>query len=60
MTIDELLADGLRFLPRTLPEALYALENDEVVPSAVGDVILPHFISIKRSELAAYDLHVQP
>jgi glutamine synthetase len=39
---------------------LEALENDEVVAGAVGEVILPHFLSVKRSELSAYELHVHP
>lgn len=60
MTTDEMLAAGLTFLPRTLSEALAALEADEVVAGAVGDTILPHFLSVKRSELAAYELEVHP
>ena len=60
MTVEEMLEAGLTFLPRTLPEALEALENDEVVASAVGEVILPHFLAVKRSELSAYELHVHP
>jgi glutamine synthetase len=60
MTVEEMLDKGLTFLPRNLPEALAALEADEVVAGAVGDVILPHFLSVKRSELAAYDLEVHP
>jgi glutamine synthetase len=60
MTVQEMLDQGLTFLPRNLPEALAALEADEVVAGAVGDVILPHFLSVKRSELAAYDLEVHP
>jgi glutamine synthetase len=51
---------GLTFLPRTLPEALAALEQDEVITAAIGDEILPHFLSVKRSELEAYDLTVHP
>ena len=51
---------GLGFLPRTLPEALAALEADEVVAGAVGRVILQHFLSVKRSELATYELDVHP
>ncbi|HEY8448207.1 MAG TPA: glutamine synthetase family protein [Thermomicrobiales bacterium] len=51
---------GLKFLPRNLPEALAALEADEVVASAIGDVALPHFLSVKRHELAMYDLEVHP
>jgi glutamine synthetase len=60
LTTEEMLEKGLTFLPRTLPEALEALENDDVVAGAVGEVILPHFLSVKRSELSAYELHVHP
>ncbi len=60
MSTEEMLDAGLTFLPRTLPEALAALEADEVVASAVGETILPHFLSVKRSELAAYELEVHP
>jgi glutamine synthetase len=60
MSADEMSDAGLTFLPRTLAEALEALENDDVVSGAVGEVILPHFLGVKRSELAAYELHVHP
>lgn len=60
MTVDEMLEAGLTFLPRTLAEALQALENDEVVAGALGETILAHFLAVKRSELAAYELHVHP
>jgi glutamine synthetase len=45
----------LGFLPRTLPEAIAALEQDEVVMSALGDEILRHFLAVKRGELASYN-----
>jgi glutamine synthetase len=48
------------FLPRNLSEALAALEADEVVAGGVGPEALPHFLSVKRSELAQYDLEVHP
>lgn len=60
MSVAEMLDAGLTFLPRTLADALDALEADEIVAGAVGDVILPHFLSVKRSELALYDLEVHP
>jgi glutamine synthetase len=60
VTEEEAAARGLEFLPRTLPEALAALAADEVVAGALGPVILPEFLKVKRSELAAYDLHVHP
>jgi glutamine synthetase len=56
----EALAQGLEFLPRTLPEALDAFEADSVMAEALGPVIFDEFLKVKRSELAAYDLHVHP
>jgi glutamine synthetase len=50
----------MAFLPRTLPEALDALQADQVMAEALGPVILPEFLKVKRSELAAYNLHVHP
>lgn len=60
LTVTEMTEQGLTFLPRNLPEALDALEADEVVAGAVGAEILPHFLSVKRSELAAFELTVHP
>lgn len=57
-TEEEAAARGIEFLPRTLPEALAALESDEVVAEALGPVVLSEFLKVKRSELADYDLHV--
>lgn len=51
---------GLEFLPRSLPEALDAFESDRIINEALGSVIGQEFIKVKRSELAAYDLHVHP
>jgi glutamine synthetase len=59
-TEGEAAARGLAFLPRTLPQALAALEADKVVAEALGPVILGEFLKVKRSELAAYNLHVHP
>ena len=50
----------MEFLPRTLPEALDAFEADSVMAEALGPVIFDEFLKVKRSELAAYDLHVHP
>lgn len=60
LSAEEMTRQGLDFLPRTLPEALAALEADDVVSAAIGDEILPHFLSVKRSELAQYDVTVHP
>jgi len=59
-TQEEAAARGLEFLPRSLPEALDAFEADEVVAQALGPVIFNEFLKVKRSELAAYNLHVHP
>lgn len=60
MTAEEIAAAGFGFLPRTLPEALAALEADEVVAGAVGAEALKHFLAVKCNELAQYDLEVHP
>jgi glutamine synthetase len=51
-------ARGLELLPRSAPEALDALEADEVLMAALGPVIGPGFLRIRRSEAAAYSLEV--
>lgn len=56
----ELAAAGIHFLPRTLPEALHAVESDAVIMDALGTIIGPEFLKVKRTELAAYDLEVHP
>jgi len=51
---------GLEFLPNRLADALDALEADAVLMRALGPVIGPELVKVKRSELAAYDRHVHP
>jgi glutamine synthetase len=60
MTPAEIAAAGIGYLPRTLPEALAALESDEVVTGAIGATALEHFLLVKRNELAQYDTAVHP
>lgn len=48
------------YLPRTLPEALAALEADDVIAGALGPAILEHFLIVKRQELAQYNVEVHP
>lgn len=60
LTEAEVTARGMGFLPRTLSEALDALEADPVVTQALGPVITAEFVKVKRAELAAYDVHVHP
>ncbi len=60
LTPEEITRYGIAYLPRTLSEALAALEGDEVVAGAVGQTALRHFLTVKRHELAAYETHVHP
>lgn len=60
MTPAEIERQGIRYLPRTLREALDALERDDVVGSAVGPIALEHFLLVKRNELAQYETEVHP
>ena len=54
------LRHGIDFLPRTLPAALDALEDDEVLMSALAPVIGREFLKVKRLELETYNLTVHP
>jgi glutamine synthetase len=60
LTSEEVERYGIGYLPRSLPEALAALERDEVVAAAVGETALKHFLIVKRHELATYETHVHP
>ena len=61
LTAEEIARYGIGYLPDgTLPQALEALERDEVVASAVGETALRHFLTVKRHELAIYETHVHP
>jgi len=51
---DERTRRGIRRLPKTLAEALEALERDEVLMSALGDLLGRTFLTVKRSEAAAF------
>ena len=58
LTSAEIEEMGIGYLPRSLPEALEALEEDPVVSEAVGAEALRHFLLIKRHEHARYEVHV--
>jgi glutamine synthetase len=45
---------GVARLPTSLGQALDALERDEVLCAALGDVIVPNYLAVKRFELATY------
>jgi glutamine synthetase len=55
LTPEEITRHHIGFLPRKLPEALAALESDELVCAALGPEILKHFLAVKRGELETYD-----
>ena len=46
---------GIRRLPRSLGEALDALEADEVLRDALGEVLAREYLAVKRSEVRAFD-----
>ena len=60
LSAEEAKEQGLEFLPRVAGEALDAVESDEVVMGALGPVIGPTFLRVKRSEVATYDVTVSP
>ncbi len=53
-------ADGLDFLPSDLPEALRALEGDQVLRGALGGAIVDSYLKLKKSEYELYRLQVTP
>lgn len=57
---EEAASRGVARLPSNLPDALAALEADGVIARALGSIIFSEFLKVKRSELAAYNLHVHP
>jgi glutamine synthetase len=57
---EEAASRGVARLPDNLTDALAALEADEVIAEALGSIIFPEFLKVKRAELAAYNLHVHP
>jgi len=46
---------GIRRLPGSLAEALAALERDEVLRAALGDVLAKEYITVKRSEVRGFE-----
>lgn len=58
MSEDELVAQQIEMLPRSVGEAFNALEHDQVILEALGPVCGPEFMRVKRFELARYQQHV--
>ncbi len=46
---------GIRRLPETLAGALDALERDDVLTGALGDLLSRAYLTVKRSEAAAFE-----
>jgi glutamine synthetase len=46
---------GIRRLPRSLDEALDALERDEVLRAALGEVLAREYLIVKRSEARGFE-----
>ena len=49
---------GVKLLPRTLDEAVDALEADPLARKVLGDLMLDTYVSFKRGEWEAYHNHV--
>jgi glutamine synthetase len=57
LTEPERAAVGARRLPRTLPEALDALEHDKLLMEALGPTRTTAYLTVKRAEAAAFAEH---
>ena len=57
--LETVLAEGVKILPQSLPEAIAALQDDEVVTDALG-VIADEFINLKKQESSSYESDVSP
>lgn len=55
---EALAGEGVHTLPRSASAALDAIEADDIVMAALGEVCGPELLRIKRYELARYDLQV--
>lgn len=55
---ERLQASGVRVLPRTLDDALHALEEDDLAEKVFGTKFKQHFIDYKRAEWEDYHAYV--
>lgn len=60
ITEEDMAAKDVRYLPRSVTEALRAFEDDPVLVESLSPVIAPEFVKVKRLELDTYNLHVHP
>jgi glutamine synthetase len=51
---EQLRAEGIEFLPGSLPEAIDALERDPVIRGALGEEYAEYYIRTKRDEWTAH------
>jgi glutamine synthetase len=58
LSADQLAAQGIQLLPQNLPEAIDALEGDEVIRTGLGEDLAREFIRLKRMEWTEYARHV--
>jgi len=60
MSPRQLAAAGIRSLPRTLDEALRAMESSELVLDTLGDHVFEWFLRNKRAEWEEYTRQITP
>lgn len=51
---EEIEKRGLRWLPRSLGEAINALKEDKLIQEMLGSALMKEFISVKQSELDTF------
>jgi glutamine synthetase len=57
-TPEQIAERGIRLLPQNLAQALDALEQDEVIKTALGTDLAAEFLKLKRMEWIEYSRHV--
>ncbi|MCC6314232.1 MAG: glutamine synthetase [Thermomicrobiales bacterium] len=60
LTDAQLAAQGIAVLPRSTRDALDAVAADETLLAALGPILLPEWLKVKRSELATAETIVSP
>lgn len=58
LSLPALRARGIAVLPQSLGQALDALEADEVIGQALGEVLREQFLQLKRTEVLSHARHV--
>ena len=58
MSAHETAAQGIAVLPRNATDALDRVEADPLLKAALGPVIFPEWLKVKRWEVAMYDTTV--